>query len=815
MPAKSNAARLKLMMKNRKAKGIHEWKAKEAAKGAHASRIQSFFRGALQRRRLALWKEASAVVQAQVRGLVERKADRRRRTGVKRLQRVFRGAKVRQRLMKMAQALVLIQRTLRGYVTRMRLQRRKMRKKRVVHSAAAIRRLLASAVKLHEVMDSNSGDYPITWTQYRDTNTDKVFYLRTEHLKYADQTDTRWEAPECFRGRFVCGFDDLGEDGVCEERFDSEFEVETHRKQVHQWDCDACFWHNHWREWPKCAMCGNEYTEAGRSIDDLIKERVFEREQIAALAKLKESVRQKQREKKIAREAKIRRQQEAVVMRREKQSMSAEDIASACLRDADAKLPQQVNEDTPGDAVARHLEAQTQATAQGQTKLALQPNTFTFTAHFELQAMKAGPSAFSQLTSVLEEDPRLAHALPIRGDNNKSYTLSELPNGAKYVGELAGGVPHGEGECHFKNGGIYRGHWHRGYRSGFGEHKSPDGDLYVGAWKDGSRHGFGKLCLADGGHVFEGTWGHGNMVGIGTWTCQETGNSYKGKWERGVFEGSGQYVDKAAGVYRGQFHDGERHGKGIMTYYDGSVYRGEWADGFRVGRGFFCDRYGHKWIGTWFRGRLHGNGVFIENTGPPPQPKYPTSETQAITAETQKGPLAGSATEQLPALQEVNEEQDVEKRATPGIVDRGPLATRSNSEFAIVSADKQRIGERYEGEFSNSIRSGKGKACFSNGDEYTGQWRADLPHGHGTYIWRLRRERYTGKFKDGRRHGRGVQYFRNGDVYDGMWSDDVIQGRGIMMFQNGDKFVPRCSSSARPKWSNRLWMYICCLPSNN
>ena len=247
------------MMKNRKAKGIHEWKAKEAAKGAHASRIQSFFRGALQRRRLALWKEASAVVQAQVRGLVERKADRRRRTGVKRLQRVFRGAKVRQRLMKMAQALVLIQRTLRGYVTRMRLQRRKMRKKRVVHSAAAIRRLLASAVKLHEVMDSNSGDYPITWTQYRDTNTDKVFYLRTEHLKYADQTDTRWEAPECFRGRFVCGFDDLGEDGVCEERFDSEFEVETHRKQVHQWDCDACFWHNHWREWPKCAMCGNEY----------------------------------------------------------------------------------------------------------------------------------------------------------------------------------------------------------------------------------------------------------------------------------------------------------------------------------------------------------------------------------------------------------------------------------------------------------------------------------------------------------------------------------------------------------------------------
>lgn len=175
--------------------------------------------------------------------------------------------------------------------------------------------------------------------------------------------------------------------------------------------CDVCLYL--WG-WLVLAMWRGRYTEAGRSIDDLIKERVFEREQIAALAKLKESVRQKQREKKIAREAKIRRQQEAVVMRRERQHMSAEDIASSRLRDADAKLPGRVTEGTLGDAVARHVEAQAEATAQGQTKLALQPTRFTFTAHFELQALKAGPSAFSQLTSVLEKDPRLVHALPVR-----------------------------------------------------------------------------------------------------------------------------------------------------------------------------------------------------------------------------------------------------------------------------------------------------------------------------------------------------------------------------------------------------------------
>ena len=69
MPAKSNAAKLRLMMKNRKAKGIQEWKKKEAQKGAKASVIQAFFRGALQRRRIEMWRTASSIVQAQVRGL--------------------------------------------------------------------------------------------------------------------------------------------------------------------------------------------------------------------------------------------------------------------------------------------------------------------------------------------------------------------------------------------------------------------------------------------------------------------------------------------------------------------------------------------------------------------------------------------------------------------------------------------------------------------------------------------------------------------------------------------------------------------------
>lgn len=133
----------------------------------------------------------------------------------------------------MAQALVLIQRKLRGRLARLRLHRAEMRSQRVVHSKIAIGRLLEKAKKMDEVFEpAGPTTNAITWTQYVEHETEKVFYLRTEHLKFSDYVDTRWEAPDCFKGKFRCGFDDLGDGGVCQETFASEFEVEAHRTAV-------------------------------------------------------------------------------------------------------------------------------------------------------------------------------------------------------------------------------------------------------------------------------------------------------------------------------------------------------------------------------------------------------------------------------------------------------------------------------------------------------------------------------------------------------------------------------------------------------
>ena len=50
-------------------------------------------------------------------------------------------------------------------------------------------------------------------------------------------------------------------------------------------------------------------------------------------------------------------------------------------------------------------------------------------------------------------------------------------------------------------------------------------------------------------------------------------------------------------------------------------------------------------------------------------------------------------------------------------------------------------------------------------------------------------ERYQGEFKDDRRHGRGTCIFPDGSRYTGEWSTGVIAGEGRYEHGNGDVFM--------------------------
>ena len=125
-----------------------------------------------------------------------------------------------------------------------------------------------------------------------------------------------------------------------------------------------------------------------------------------------------------------------------------------------------------------------------------------------------------------------------------------------YYGQLADGIPEGEGIMEFPNG-TYSGNWQRGRREGFGE------------WTDTA------------GRVFQGHWQADTL-------------------QRGTFRDS-------MGEYRGRFNRNlEAHGHGRHIGKDGSYYSGQWTDGRRNGFGFsVCPGEVVK-CGVWRRGTFRG-----------------------------------------------------------------------------------------------------------------------------------------------------------------------------------------------------------------
>jgi hypothetical protein len=96
------------------------------------------------------------------------------------------------------------------------------------------------------------------------------------------------------------------------------------------------------------------------------------------------------------------------------------------------------------------------------------------------------------------------------------------------------------------------------------------------------------------------------------------------------------------------------------------------------------------------------------------------------------------------------------------------------------------LGNRYEGEWFNGKKHGKGKMNFANGCTYTGDWVEDKKSGYG--ISSLSLGKYEGQFKDDKMHGKGSFYFTDGNTYVGDWINDKQEGEGIFSWANGERY---------------------------
>jgi len=95
-------------------------------------------------------------------------------------------------------------------------------------------------------------------------------------------------------------------------------------------------------------------------------------------------------------------------------------------------------------------------------------------------------------------------------------------------------------------------------------------------------------------------------------------------------------------------------------------------------------------------------------------------------------------------------------------------------------------GGKYDGEYNNDLKEGSGKYTFSNGDWYDGEWKSGVRHGHGVYVWKDKNEKYEGSWEAGLKEGEGKFTYASGDVFTGPYVAGNRHGMGELVKADGE-----------------------------
>lgn len=95
------------------------------------------------------------------------------------------------------------------------------------------------------------------------------------------------------------------------------------------------------------------------------------------------------------------------------------------------------------------------------------------------------------------------------------------------------------------------------------------------------------------------------------------------------------------------------------------------------------------------------------------------------------------------------------------------------------------IAETYKGGCKDGLADGRGEA--KGKDSYVGNFRAGLPHGKGTYVWHLSGNRYEGDWVNGKRTGKGITIIQNNQRYEGEYLNDARHGKGVMSWNENNR----------------------------
>ena len=361
-------------------------------------------------------------------------------------------------------------------------------------------------------------------------------------------------------------------------------------------------------------------------------------------------------------------------------------------------------------------------------------------------------------------------------------------DGHKYSGQLKDAfgqqaLMHGKGVMHYTNSDSYDGEWRNGAREGMGVMRYADGAVYEGEWAANMPNGCGSMTLGNG-DAYEGAFVGGMKQGMGTETIKSTGERYVGSFRRDMREGRG-FLELRDGVqYEGTFRDSIIHGEGTMTFPNADAYSGSFEGGLMHGKGVYVFANGDRYEGTYTSGRRVG-GRLVQRDGKEYTAEFkPSGELAKLKSHAEDG------IEVLHDSRRVSASGGLEEAWKEGAGSiLYPNGDRYTGEFHNhkrhgIGVMQHSNGDQFEGSWKDDKRHGKGRMTWQDqapdpigGWRYDGEWRGDLPDGHGVLLMDLNGSKYEGSWVKGRRSGLGIQ-IQDGCTYTGEWCDNLMNGRG-------------------------------------
>jgi len=182
----------------------------------------------------------------------------------------------------------------------------------------------------------------------------------------------------------------------------------------------------------------------------------------------------------------------------------------------------------------------------------------------------------------------------------------------KLVGEFFNNKAHGQGTYTYLDGDKYVGGYRYGKKSGQGTYTFSNGRRYEGEWKNNKKHGQGTFTWPNG-NIYVGQWKNGNFHGHGKLT-KKNGYNYVGDWKFHKEDGYGEKTWPDGDTYEGEFKNGETNGEGTYKWIEGNIYRGSFIKGDKHGKGTYTFTDGRRWVGE-FRNEKIWNAKLYDKDG--------------------------------------------------------------------------------------------------------------------------------------------------------------------------------------------------------